>query len=152
MAKCPRNIFAVEGPKDNRASIVEQHDWEQWFLDLLLDSSPLMQASASSRQPLRYATSALCVIANLSQLLLGGPSSMLAVLCASWIVSITACLARTFVFRTLSVQLMLFHCTGHRLWHSAFTITFPDILLSMQEHVLDLCQTVVHPGGRSCGS
>lgn len=54
-----KRIFAVEGPKENRQSVIDQSGWEDWLLDLLLDSSPVMQAHAAplSAQGTGFSTS-----------------------------------------------------------------------------------------------
>lgn len=46
---------AVEGPRHNRQSVVDQTSWESWFLELLLDSSPLM---GRAQQPYGRSSSA----------------------------------------------------------------------------------------------
>ena len=38
----------MEGPKENRQQVLDQKGWQDWFLDLLLDSSPIMQQHASA--------------------------------------------------------------------------------------------------------
>ena len=41
-------MLAVDGPRENCAAVLAQPGWDEWLLDLLLDSSPGMAAGAST--------------------------------------------------------------------------------------------------------
>lgn len=46
--------LAVDGPRENRAAVLAQPGWDEWLLDLLLDSSPGMAAGASTPRTPTY--------------------------------------------------------------------------------------------------
>ena len=50
-------MSTVDGPRENRAAVLAQPGWDEWLLDLLLDSSPSMAAS-TPRTPAHEPTKA----------------------------------------------------------------------------------------------
>ncbi len=38
-------VAAVDGPKENRAAIINEEGWEEWLLELLLDGSPCIPSA-----------------------------------------------------------------------------------------------------------
>ena len=73
-------LSAVDGPKENRQSILDEKGWQDWFLDLLLDSSALMQSRSlyPNTSTSTAATEASWDVGRPLDLLGGQPSSTLA--------------------------------------------------------------------------
>lgn len=47
-------VLAVDGPRENRAAVLAQPGWDEWLLDLLLDSAPGMAGGASTPRTPTY--------------------------------------------------------------------------------------------------